>query len=51
LTKTLDFRPYTDKGQTRQRRQFELEFWSLASLAVWVDREEVSVQSVAEELK
>jgi predicted transcriptional regulator len=34
-----------------QRRQFELEFRSLARLAVWLDQEEESVQLVSEEYK
>jgi hypothetical protein len=34
-----------------QRRQFELEFRSLASLAFWLDQEEDSVQLVLEEFK
>jgi hypothetical protein len=34
-----------------QRRQFELEFRSLASLAVWLDQEEEMVQLVPEEFE
>jgi hypothetical protein len=33
-----------------QGRQFELEFRSLQSLAVWLDQEEESVQLIPEEL-
>jgi hypothetical protein len=45
-----------DKGSSKagpvpaQRRQLELEFRSLASLAVWLDQEEELVQLVPERL-
>jgi hypothetical protein len=40
----------TPLHSTGNRRQFELEFWSLESLAVWLDQEEELVQEEFKEL-
>jgi hypothetical protein len=47
-----ELRDSSNAGQVpAQRKQFELEFRSLARLVIWLDREEELVQLVPEEFK